>query len=227
MPRYKPDEQDQLIMLPIDFSEQILPGTFEYAINDIINNHTDLSVFHHRYNNEEKGACAYNPAMLLKIILYAYSKGILSSRKIEEACKYHIIFKALSGDVIPDHSTIADFISSMGDVILSLFSDVLLLCSELDLIGGEAFALDGCKLTSNAVKEWSGTFADLEKKKKKLESTLKMLMQKHKSNDNNNLDVLDYKITIEKYKENIKKIKEFLQTNDKKKVNVAENQKAT
>lgn len=216
MPRYKPNEQDQLMILPIDFSEQILPGTLEYAINDIIDNHLDLSLFDGRYNNDEKGACAYLPAILLKIILYAYSKGILSSRKIEEACKYHIIFKALSGDATPDHSTIADFISSMKDIILPLFIDVLLLCSELDLIGGELFALDGCKLSSNAAKEWSGTFADLQDKKKKLEATLKMLMSKHESNDKNNNDVLDYKTTIEKYKANIKKINEFLKNNERK-----------
>jgi len=168
MPRYKPNEQDQLMLLPINFSDQLLPGTFEYAINDIIDNHTDLSLFDDRYNNDEKGACAYPPAILLKIILYAYSKGILYSRRIEDACKNHIIFKALSGDTTPDHSTIADFISSMKDVILPLFSDILILCDQLDLIGGKTFALDGCKLSSNAAKEWSGTFAELEKKKKSL-----------------------------------------------------------
>ena len=75
MPRYKPNEQGQLMLLPINFSEQLLPGTFEYAINDIIDNHTDLSLFDGRYNNDEKGAYAYLPAILLKIILYAYSKG--------------------------------------------------------------------------------------------------------------------------------------------------------
>jgi transposase len=91
MPRYKPNDQDQMMMLPVNFSEQIMPGTLEYAINDIIDNHTNLSVFDGRYNNEEKGACAYHPAILLKIILYAYSKGILSSRKIEEVCKYHVM----------------------------------------------------------------------------------------------------------------------------------------
>jgi len=202
-------------MLPIDFSEQLLPGTFEYALNDIIDNHTDLSVFDGRYNNDEKGACAYLPAILLKIILYAYSKGILYSRKIEDVCKHHIIFKALSGDATPDHSTIADFISSMKDVILSLFIDILVLCDQLDLIGGKAFALDGCKLSSNAAKEWSGTFAELKKKKEKFTATLKMLMEKHEANDKSNV-VLDYNIRIQKYTDNIKKINKFLKDNKEK-----------
>ena len=215
MPRYKPNEQEQLMMLPIDFSEQLLPGTFEYALNDIIDNHTDLSPFDRRYNNDEKGACAYSPAILLKIILYAYSKGILYSRKIEDACKYHIIFKALSGDATPDHSTIADFVSSMKDIILSLFTDILVLCDQLDLIGGKTFALDGCKLSSNAAKEWSGTFAELKKKQEKFTATLKMLIEKHEANDKSS-DVLDYNIRIKKYKENIKKINKFLKENEKK-----------
>ena len=216
MPRYKPNEQDQMMLIPVNFSEQLIPGTFEYAINDIIDNHTDLSVFDSRYNNDEKGACAILPAILLKIILFAYSKGILSSRKIEEACLYHIIFKALSGNTTPDHSTISDFISSMKDYILPLFRDILILCAQLDLVGGEVFALDGCKLSSNAAKEWSGTFADLEKKKKKLEATLKMFVQKHEDNDKSTESVLDYKTQIEKYKENIKKINDFLKNNEKK-----------
>lgn len=216
MPRFKPNNQKQMMLIPVNFSEQLLPGTFEYAINEIVDNHTNLSIFDGRYKNDKKGACAYLPAVLLKIILYAYSRGILSSRKIEEVCKHHIIFQALSGDERPDHSTIADFVSSMSDIILSLFVDVLLLCSGLDLIGGDIFALDGCKLSSNAAKEWSGTFAELEKKKKKLEATLKMFMEKHKENDKHNETVLDYKIQIEKYKENIKKISQFLEENEKK-----------
>jgi transposase len=111
MPRYKPNEQDQMMMLPINFHEQLLAGTFEYTINDIIDNHIDLSQFNNRYKNEKKGACAFHPAVLLKIVLYAYSKGILSSRKMEETCRTNIIFKALTGDAIPEHSTIVAFVS--------------------------------------------------------------------------------------------------------------------
>jgi len=126
-----------------------------------------------------------------------------------------INFKALSGDITPDHSTIADFISSMKDVILPLFSDILVLCDQLDLIGGKIFALDGCKLSSNAAKEWSGTFAELEKKKKKFTATLEILIQKHEANDKSN-NLLDYKTAIEKYKKNIETINKFPQDNEKK-----------
>jgi transposase len=67
--------------------EQIIPGTFEFALNFIIENEMDLSVFKNRYCNDATGAKAYDPAILLKVILYAYSRGIISSRSIARACE--------------------------------------------------------------------------------------------------------------------------------------------
>jgi len=74
MPRFKPNEQDQMMFLPIIFHEQIIAGTFEYALNDIIDKNVNLTIFYHHYNNDEKGSNAYDPAILLKAILYAYLK---------------------------------------------------------------------------------------------------------------------------------------------------------
>ena len=65
----------------------------------------------------------------------------------------------------PHFTTIAAFITCMPDEAIKIFGDILLVCSELDLIGGEVFAIDGCMITSNASKEWFGTFKDLKKKK--------------------------------------------------------------
>jgi len=99
-------------------------------------------------------AAAYSPRVLLKIILYCYSKGIITSRKIEKTCKDNIIVKALAEDCEPDHATIADFISKNDEAVKDLFAQILLQCSKLKLITGEMFAIDGCKLPSNASKEW-------------------------------------------------------------------------
>jgi transposase len=93
---------------------------------------------------------------MLKIIFYCYSRGIITSRSIEYACKTNIIVKALARDAEPDHDTIAHFISSQAEAVKGLFAQVLLKCYALGLIGGELFAIDGCKLPSNAAKEWSG-----------------------------------------------------------------------
>ena len=164
MARYKDYDYSQGKFIPRQFDRQILPGTFEYSLHYLIDNEIDLSIFESRYRNDETGAPAYDPAILLKIILYAYSRGITSSRRIAQCCRENIIFMALSADTQPHFTTIADFISTLNEEIIGLFLEVLMICDEMELIGKEMFAVDGCKLPSNASKEWSGTKGELEKK---------------------------------------------------------------
>ena len=71
--------------MPVDFDRQVLPGSFEYALCHLVDHELDLSAFHARYKNDVDGASAFDPAVLIKIILLAYSRGIISSRKIEAA----------------------------------------------------------------------------------------------------------------------------------------------
>jgi len=98
MARYKKFDYSQGKFIPIHFDKQILPGTFKYSLHYLIDNEIDLSLFDTRYRNDEMGAPAYDPAILLKIILYAYSRGITSSRKIAQCCQENIIFMALSAE---------------------------------------------------------------------------------------------------------------------------------
>ena len=170
--------------LTVNLREQLLLGSFEWTINYLIDK-INLSLFEKQYRNDDRGAAAYPPGVLLKIILYCYSKGIISSRKIEKTCQDNIIVKALAQDCEPDHDTIATFVSTNSEAIKDLFTQVLLQCAELGLITGEMFALDGCKLPSNASKEWSGKISDLKKKKKDLEKLLSRVLQQHKELDKN------------------------------------------
>src|SRR5206468_1948606 len=183
MARYKEYCYEQTKLIPLSFSRQILPGTFEYTLNYLIDNEFDLSVFEERYHNDETGAPAYDPAILLKIVLYGYSRGIVFSRQIERCCRENIIFMALSADTHPHFTTIADFISSSSEQIIELFRDVLLICDEMGLIGREMFAIDGCKLGSNASKEWSGTKGELKGKQQKMERAVRYLVEKHREMD--------------------------------------------
>jgi transposase len=183
MARYKHYDYGQTKLLPISYERQILPGTFEHTLSYLIDNKIDLSVFEDRYRNDETGAPAYDPALLLKIVLFAYSKGITSSRQIERLCREHVVFMALSADTTPHFTTIADFVSSLAPQITRIFRDVLLVCDEAGLIGKEMFAVDGVKLPSNASKEWSGTKADLKKKARKLERGIEHLLTKHRECD--------------------------------------------
>ena len=182
MARFKYNDNSQGVFLPINLEEQLFPGTFEWTLDYLIDK-MDVTLFEQNYYNDEKGAAAYSPKILLKVIMYCYSRGILSSRRIEQACKQHIIVKSLAGDAEPDHATIAAFICINKEGVKDLFVQVVLQCAELNLITGEMFAIDGCKLPSNASKEWSGTIATLKKKKAKLEKHIVRLLLRHQDLD--------------------------------------------
>ena len=184
MARFKYTDNSQGQFIQVNLQEQLLPGSFEWTIDYLIDK-VDISLFEDNYHNDEKGAAAFSPRVLLKIILYCYSKGIISSRRIEKACKDNIIAKALAEDTEPDHDTIATFISTNNEAIKDLFTQVLMQCAELSLITGEMFAIDGCKLPSNASKEWSGKINDLKKKKTDLEKLLFRILHQHKELDRN------------------------------------------
>jgi transposase len=183
MARYKPYQRDQTVMVPVSLQQQLQPGTLEYTIHELVEKHIDMSVFEPRYQNDLTGAKAIHPKILLKVILFAYSRGMISSRAIERACHENILFMALSGGYQPDHSTIAHFVSSMQNEVETVFCNILLVCDELGLLGGTHFSLDGVKLPSNASKEWSGSFQDLERKRDKLQEKLKQVLAQHLHQD--------------------------------------------
>lgn len=204
-------------MIVINYRDQLQPGTFEYALHVLIENKLDLSIFYPKYNNDDGGRPAYDPAILLKIILFAYSKGITSSREIQWCCEHNIIFKALSCDTVPHFTTIANFVSSQPEAVEDLFEQVLLVCHEQDLLGNELFAIDGCKMSSNASKEWSGTHKELREKRDKIRRSIKRNMALHQTMDRNESFEDERAARIEKENETLSKsadkIDQFLKMN--------------
>jgi hypothetical protein len=93
---YKAYNYDQLVLIPKSLENQLELGTLEYIINELVENELGLSVFEGRYQNDDTCATAINPKVLLKVILFAYSRGMISSRQIEQACGENILFMALS-----------------------------------------------------------------------------------------------------------------------------------
>jgi transposase len=218
MARYKEYSYEQTKLIPISYNKQVQEGSFEYALSTIIDD-MDLSMFEMRFRNDQTGAPAYDPAILLKIILFAYSRGIISSREIAQACTENVIFMALSADTQPHFTTIANFVSSMGEEIMPLFRMVLMVCWQEGLIAKHMFAVDGCKISSNCSKEWSGTREGFEKKKGKLEKQIKFLLGKHKMSDERQLDSKmkqKEQKAIVNLREKVKKISEWLDNNDDK-----------
>jgi len=107
--------------LPVSLKNQIQPGTIEYTINCLVDHEIDSTI-------------------LLTIIPFAYSRDIISSRRIARACEENEVFTALAAATRPHFATIADFVYSMGDKIVSVFRDILAVCYTEGLIGKQMFA---------------------------------------------------------------------------------------
>ena len=136
MARHKPQERHSLPW-PVVLSEQLIPGSFAFALDYLVDHELDLSAMDAEFKNDEVGASAYDPRVMLKIVLLAYSQGIISSRAIENICLRNVQFIAISGDSQPSHAHIAKFVSSLGEQIKPLISQVLMTCDAQGLIGRE------------------------------------------------------------------------------------------
>src|SRR3569832_1084123 len=219
MARYKAYDLNQTKMIPLSYADQIVEGAFEHALAEIVDERLDLSAFEKRYANDETGRPAYDPKVLLKVVLYGYYKGILSSRMLAVACRRNVVFMALSADARPHFTTLAGFVRELDREIVGLFRDVLLYASELGLIGKEHFAVDGCKLPSNASKQWSGTHRELQEKRKKLESVAERIVARHRERDEqeegSGARAQDAK-KVDSYRRKVEKITTFLRQSKKK-----------
>ena len=169
--------------LPVVLEEQLVPGTFEFALHTLIDSEFELTALEAKYKNDETGASAYDPAVMLKIVLLAYSRGMVRSRSIEQACAQNVLFMAISGDSKPAYTTIAAFVRGLGTEIASIFTEVILVCDRQGLIGRRMFAIDGVKLPGNASKARSGTHEELAQRAQAIERRVKTLLKEHREQD--------------------------------------------
>jgi len=182
MARYKAVDMSPRF-LPVVLEQQLIPGTFEHALHVLIDSEFDLSALAAKFKNDETGAPAYDPAVMLKIVLLAYSRGMVSSRTIEQGCAENVLFIAISGDTQPAYTTIAAFVRGLRDEIAAIFTEVILICDRQGLIGRQMFAIDGVKLPSNASKAKSGTHAELAHQAQAIEQRVKAMLKEHRRQD--------------------------------------------
>jgi len=182
MARYKPQERNGLL-LPVVLSEQIIPGSFAFALEYLVDHELDLQALDLQFKNDVTGASAFDPRVMLKIVLLAYSQGLISSRSIAAACARNVQFIAISGDSQPSHAHIAKFVCSLSEQIKPLFAQVLMTCDAQGLIGREMFAIDGVKLPSNASKERSGTHEELRHRAERLDKAADKILALHQDQD--------------------------------------------
>ena len=215
MARFKPVDYDQNLLLNVTLSQQLVPGSIEWAIHHLIEDgRIELEPFHERYRNDETGRVAYDPRLLLKVILVAYARGVLSSRRMEQLCQENVVFMALTCGATPDHSTIAAFIANMGDLASNLFANVLLICEQEGLLAGTHLSIDGTKLSSNASREWSGKHEDLRKKRDKINKLIGEAIEQHQARDRDEIETAADERRLDRLRASAERIDAFLKESE-------------
>ena len=106
-----------------------------------------------RVSRDGVGRRAYDPAMVVALLLYGYSRGVRSAREIERACEEDVAFKTIAMMETPDHATIARFVARHEAALAELFGQVLGLCDEAGLVRPGVVAIDGTRMAGNASRE--------------------------------------------------------------------------
>ena len=128
-----------------------------------------------------------------------------------------MITKALAEDLEPHYTAISNFVSEMSGEIEKIFGQVLMVCNGMGLIKGKMFAIDGCRLPSNASKEWSGTKKELRDKYEKIKKISKTIIEKHQQNDiiGKEEQEADQR-KLERLEKNAERILDFLETHEER-----------
>jgi transposase len=142
-------DREQAFLLPPDVREWLPEGHFAWFVIDAVAQ-MDLAAFYAACRQDGHGRAAFEPAMMVALLLYAYARGVRSSRAIERACEEDVAFRVVAAQQVPDHTTIARFRQRHQDAVAGLFGEVLALCADAGLVQAEVIAVDGTKVHANA-----------------------------------------------------------------------------
>ena len=217
---FKRYDQKQQFLLPLNLEEFVSKDHISRVLNDLIDD-IDISTIESTYS--EKGCPAYNPRLLLKILLYGYLKNIRSSREIEDMTETDTAFMYLAAMQKPDFHTICRFRSAHLDAIKEIFSQIVTICKEMDLIGS-SISIDGTKIKANASPKQSKSSDAIEKE---IDKILRESIEIDQREDEIYGDSTPYKIPEElvdkKYRlEKIKAAKKKMDEEKLKKVNITD-----
>ena len=146
---FLPAQRDQVYLMPPSLSEWLPGDHLAFFLLDVVGQ-LDLSGFYEHYRNDGLGHPAYEPSVMVSVLLYAYCVGERSSRRIERRCAEDVAFRVVSANQVPDHATIARFLKANEQALCALFCQVLALCHAAGLLKVGTVALDGTKMAANA-----------------------------------------------------------------------------
>lgn len=150
------------MLLPPSVADWLPDGHLAWFVLDVVAE-LDLSAFHRRYRADGRGGAAYDPQVMLAVLIYAYCVGERSSRKVERRLVEDVAFRVVAANHQPDHATIARFRAEHEDAIAGLFGQVLAVCARSGLLRPGLVAIDGTKLAANASRDASRTAEQLAK----------------------------------------------------------------
>ena len=165
---FRPYTPDQILLLPPDLSEWVPAGHLARLVGDLVENTLDLDAIYGEYT-EVRGGPPYDPRLLLKILLYGYSNGIYSSRRLERATIEHVPFRYLSANQTPDHWTISNFRKVHRVALKGMFNQVLEICQEVGIVKLGHVAIDGTKIKANASKHKAMSYVGIKERQPRYE----------------------------------------------------------
>jgi transposase len=175
---FRPWNPEQTLLLPPSPVEWLPENHLVFFLLDLASE-LDLSAIYAVYEaRDARGVKAYEPRMMVVLLLYAYCVGIPSSRRIERACWEDAAFRVLTGNQQPDHSRISDFRLVHLDALAELFVQVLRLCQKAGLVSLGNVALDGTKVKANASKHKAMSHERMLKTEAQLEAEIAALLRK-------------------------------------------------
>jgi len=181
--KFRPYVPEQLLLLPPNLKDWIKEGHLALFISDTVDV-LDLSDLFAGYEHEtDRGNLAYHPAMMLKVLLYGYCVGVMSSRKIEKACWDDIAFRVLSADQHPEFNSIARFRKRHLKALSNLFKQVLKLAQQAGLVKLGVVALDGTKIKANASKHKAMSYERMVESEKRLEKEIAEILNRAQAVD--------------------------------------------
>src|ERR1700735_238267 len=153
-------DRDQVLVMPPALVDWLEEEHFVWTVLGAVEE-MDLAAFYGAYRANGQGRAAYDPRLMLSLLLYAYATGVSSSRQIERCCEVDVAFKMITAMRVPDHSTIAEFRRRHQDAIAEVFVRILALCAEAGLVRVGVIAIDGTKISANASRDCSRSYVSI------------------------------------------------------------------
>jgi transposase len=174
--RFRNCDLDQAYLLSPSLQDWLPEGHLARFVADLVET-LDLSAIYAKYEEGDgRGLAAYDPRMMVRLLIYAYCRGVPGSRRIERATYEDVGFRYLAADQHPDHDTIADFRKEHLANLSQLFVQVLKLCQQAGLVKLGHVALDGTKVKANASKHKAMSYERMGETEKKLEAEVQALL---------------------------------------------------